>query len=135
MSKIILFNPKSAEGKYRIPNSILSIAASVEGKYDWTIVDGNRDAEPLATMEKLLSSGEYKYLGFTVMPGPQLKQSIPFAKAIKQKFPGTFMIWGGYFPSTQPKVILESKYVDFIINGPGDHAFPALIDALESNTP
>ncbi len=135
MSKIILFNPKSAEGKYRIPNSILSIAASVEGKYDWTIVDGNRDPEPLATMEKLLSSGEYKYLGFTVMPGPQLKQSIPFAKAIKQKFPGTFMIWGGYFPSTQPKVILESEYVDFIINGPGDHAFPALIDALESNTP
>ncbi len=86
-------------------------------------------------MEAYLSTGEYKYLGFTVMPGPQLKQSIPFAKTIKEKFPHTYMVWGGYFPSTQPKTILDSGYVDFIINGPGDHAFPSLIDALEHNTP
>ena len=68
------------------------------------------------------------------MPGPQLRQSIPFSKAIKEKFPHTKMIWGGYFPSSHPKVILESGYVDFIINGPGDHAFPQLIDALEYGT-
>jgi len=135
MSKILLFNPKSANGKYRIPNSILSIAASVEGKYEWVIVDGNRDPEPLKTMEAYLNTGEFKYLGFTVMPGPQLKQSIPFAKTIKEKFPYTYMVWGGYFPSTQPKTILDSGYVDFVINGPGDHAFPLLIDALEHNTP
>jgi len=135
MSKILLFNAQSANGKYRIPNSILSIAASVEGRYDWVIVDGNRDPEPLKTIEAYLNTGEYKYLGFTVMPGPQLKQSIPFAKTIKEKFPHTVMVWGGYFPSTQSKVILDSSYVDFIINGPGDHAFPQLIDALEHNTP
>jgi anaerobic magnesium-protoporphyrin IX monomethyl ester cyclase len=135
MNKIILFNPKSAEGKYRIPNSILSIAASIEGRYDWTIVDGNRDPDPLQVMENYLDTGEYKYIGFTVMPGPQLRQAIPIAKAIKEKYPSTKMIWGGYFPSTQPKVILESGYVDFVINGPGDHAFPALIDALEYGTP
>src|SRR5471030_476418 len=135
MNKIILFNAKSAEGKYRIPNSILSIAASVEGRYEWTIVDGNRDADPMRLISSYLDSGEYKYLGFTVMPGPQLKQSIPFVKTIKEKFPHTVMIWGGYFPSSHPKIILESGYVDFIINGPGDHAFPLLIDALENNTP
>ncbi|MDR3696844.1 B12-binding domain-containing radical SAM protein [Mucilaginibacter sp.] len=135
MSKILLFNPQSANGKYRIPNSILSIAASVEGTYEWVIVDGNRDANPLDVIESYLSTGEYKYLGFTVMPGPQLKQSIPFAKTIKEKFPHTIMIWGGYFPSSHPKIILDSGYVDFIINGPGDHAFPSLIDALENNKP
>ena len=134
-NKIILFNPKSAEGKYRIPNSILSIAASVEGRYDWTVVDGNRDADPLQAMKNYLDTGEYKYIGFTVMPGPQLRQAIPMAKAIKERYPYTKMIWGGYFPSTQPKVILDSGYVDFVINGPGDHAFPALIDALEYNAP
>ncbi|HWZ03237.1 MAG TPA: radical SAM protein [Mucilaginibacter sp.] len=135
MSKILLFNPQSANGKYRIPNSILSIAASVEGKHDWVIVDGNRDENPLEVIESYLSTGEYKYLGFTVMPGPQLRQSIPFAKTIKEKFPHTIMIWGGYFPSSHPKIILDSGYVDFIINGPGDHAFPSLIDALENNKP
>jgi radical SAM superfamily enzyme YgiQ (UPF0313 family) len=31
--------------------------------------------------------------------------------------------------------VLESGLVDFVINGPGDHAFPALIDALENGQP
>jgi radical SAM superfamily enzyme YgiQ (UPF0313 family) len=135
MSKVLLFNPKSAENKYRIPNSILNIAASVEGKYEWIIVDGNCEADPAQKIERYLSTGEVKYLGFTVMPGPQLKQAITISKFIKQKFPNTIMIWGGYFPSNQPNSVLFSGYVDFIINGPGDHAFPQLIDALETGKP
>lgn len=135
MNQILLFNPKSSINKYRIPNSILNIAASVEGKYGWIIVDGNCEADPLAKIEGYLQNNGVKYLGFTVMPGPQLKQAITIAKAVKAKYPHTKMIWGGYFPSNQPNAVLYSGYVDFIINGPGDHAFPALIDALENDTP
>ena len=135
MNKVILFNPKSANAKYRIPNSIMNIAASIEGKYDWVIVDGNCEKDPYAAMANYLATGEYRYIGFTVMPGPQLQQAVPIAKRIKQEFPLTTMIWGGYFPTNQFKVVLESGYVDFVINGPGDHAFPSLIDALENNTP
>ncbi len=135
MNKILLFNPQSANAKYRIPNSILSIAASVDGKYDWVIVDGNRETDPLAKMMSYLDRGDFKYVGFTVMPGPQVKQAIPFSKAIKEKHPGVYMIWGGYFPASHFKVILNSGYVDFVVNGPGDHAFPSLVDALENNTP
>ena len=135
MSKVLLFNPKSAVAKHRIPNSIMNIAASVEGKYDWVIVDGNCEADPLKKIKNYLDTGEFKYLGFTVMPGPQLRQAIPLSKAIKEQYPHTTMIWGGYFPSSHPKVVLESGYVDFVVNGPGDHAFPLLIDALENNTP
>jgi len=60
---------------------------------------------------------------------------VPLSKAIKRKYPYTTMIWGGYFPSTQPQAVLDSGYVDFIINGPGDNAFPRLIDALENHEP
>ena len=135
MNKILLFNPRSANAKFRIPNSILSIAASVEGKYEWAIVDGNRETEPYEKIMSYLDTGEYKYFGITVMPGPQVKQAVPFSKAIKEKYPNVHIIWGGYFPASHFKVILNSGYVDFIVNGPGDHAFPALIDALEKNTP
>lgn len=135
MNKILLFNPKSATAKHRIPNSILNIAASIDGKYDWTIVDGNREEDTLQAIKDHLDTGNFKYLGFTVMPGPQLKQAIPFAKEIKNLYRSTVMIWGGYFPTSQYKTVLESGYVDFVINGPGDHAFPALIDALELGTP
>src|ERR1700740_2081147 len=133
--KILLFNPQSAIAKHRIPNSILSIAAAVEGKYEWVIVDGNREKDPYAKMAAYLRTGEFKYAGFTVMPGPQLKQAVPFARQIRKDFPGITMIWGGYFPTHQHKAVLNSGYVDFVINGPGDHAFPRLIDALENGKP
>ncbi len=135
MSGIILFNPKSAVAKHRIPNALMNIAASVNGLYHWVIVDGNRESDPYRKICEYLDTGKFKYLGFTVMPGPQTKQAIPFSKKIKEAYPGTVMIWGGYFPTSHFKVILNSGYVDFVINGPGDHAFPKLITALENNEP
>jgi anaerobic magnesium-protoporphyrin IX monomethyl ester cyclase len=135
MSGIILFNPKSAIAKHRIPNALMNIAASVNGLYQWVIVDGNRESDPYQKICEYLDTGKFKYLGFTVMPGPQTKQAIPFSKKIKEEYPGTVMIWGGYFPTSHFKVILNSGYVDFVINGPGDHAFPQLITALEKNEP
>jgi len=113
----------------------MNIAASVEGKYEWTIVDGNCEEDPLNTIRQEFQNRQAKYLGVTVMPGPQLRQAIIVSKEIKRLFPYAQIIWGGYFPTNQYKVVLESGYVDFVINGPGDHCFPRLIDALENSTP
>ena len=135
MNKILLFNPRSAVGKYRIPNSIMNIAASIDGIYEWMIVDGNREKDPYEKIKSYLSTGEFKYAGITIMPGPQLTQAVLITQKIKKEFPETTIIWGGYFPSNHYKVVLNSGYVDFVINGPGDHAFPQLIDALENNKP
>lgn len=135
MNKVLFFNPRSAVAKHRFPNSLLAVAASINDRFDWAIVDGNCENDPYASLAAYLRTGEYKYIGFTVMPGPQTKQAIPFAKRIKEEFPGTIMIWGGYFPVNHYKVVLQSGYVDFIINGPGEHAFPALLDAIEHNKP
>lgn len=135
MNKVLLFNPRSAVAKPRVPNSIMNIAASVEGMVDWVIVDGNREADPYKTIAAYLSTGEFRYVGFSVMPGPQLHQAVPLTRQIKEQFPSVTMIWGGYFATNQYKVVMESGYVDYVINGPGDHAFPNLIKALENNTP
>jgi anaerobic magnesium-protoporphyrin IX monomethyl ester cyclase len=135
MNKVILFNPRSARAKHRIPNALMNIAASVDGSRDWAIVDGNREADPYEKICSYLRHGGYKYLGITVMPGPQTKQAIPFSKRLKEQFPDIIIIWGGYFATSHYEVILESGYVDFVINGPGDHAFPALLDALDNDNP
>ncbi len=132
---ILLFNPRSATYKYRIPNSVLQVAAALEGKHEWIIVDGNRENDPLKKLLSCLDGSTIKYVGFSVMPGPQLRQAIPFAKKIKALYPHITMIWGGYFASNQYKSVLESGFVDYVINGPGDHAFPSLIGALENNRP
>jgi radical SAM superfamily enzyme YgiQ (UPF0313 family) len=69
------------------------------------------------------------------MPGPQLKQSIPISKKIRELFPDIVTIWGGYFPSNQSRTVLNSGYIDFIVNGPGEKTFPDLLNALEDNKP
>jgi radical SAM superfamily enzyme YgiQ (UPF0313 family) len=135
MNHVLLFNPRSANYKPRIPNSILSIASSIEGLYDYVIVDGNLETDPWGKIQTYLNRANIKYVGITCMPGPQLKQAIPVSKKIRELFPLIKIIWGGYFPSNQPKVVLNSGYVDFIINGPGEKTFPALINALENNQP
>ena len=130
-NKLIIFNPRSANSKHRIPNSILQVGASIHGKFEYVFVDGNLENNPLAKLLGLLETGEYKYFCSTVMPGPQLRQAIPFTREINRKFPDITIIWGGYFASNQHQVCLDSGFVDYIINGPGDAAFPALIEALE----
>jgi len=135
MNRVLLFNPRSANYKPRIPNSILSIASSIEGLYDYVIVDGNLEDDPWQKIHRYLNEGDFAYVGITSMPGPQLKQAIPYAKKIRELFPAIKIIWGGYFPSNQPKVVLNSGFVDFIINGPGERSFPVLLDALENKMP
>ncbi|MDI9341118.1 MAG: radical SAM protein [Sediminibacterium sp.] len=129
---VLLFNPLATSVKPRIPNSVLQVAASINGQYCWTIVDGNIERNPWEKIVRLLETGDYRYFGCTVMPGPQLKQAIPFSKQIREMFPELIIIWGGYFASNQYKTCLESGFVDFIINGPGDYAFPQLLSAIET---
>jgi len=132
---VLLFNPRASSSKPRIPNSVLQVAASIDGIYDWVIVDGNLETDPWQKIEAYLAQGTFKYFGCTVMPGPQLKQAIPFTKKIKQKYPHITVIWGGYFASNQYKVNLNSGYIDYIVNGPGDNTFPQLINAIETKLP
>lgn len=135
MNKVLLFNPRSAKYKPRIPNSILSIASSIEGLYDYVIVDGNMETNPWEKIHHYLAEGGFRFFGCTSMPGPQLKQAIPISKKIRMLFPNITIIWGGYFPSNQSTTVLHSGYVDFVINGPGEKSFPALLDTLENNKP
>jgi tRNA A37 methylthiotransferase MiaB len=138
MKKVLLFNPRAVSlgsPNYRVPNSILQVAASIHGVRDYVIVDGNREVDSMLKIKHHLATGHFKYFACTVMPGPQLKEAIPISKMIRNLYPDIINIWGGYFASNQYQAVLESGYVDFCINGPGDKAFPALIEALESGKP
>lgn len=135
MKKVLLFNPRAGDAVCIIPNAILSIAASIEGVFDYVIVDGNRESDPLKKIISLLSTGEFGFVACTVMPGPQLKQAIPFTKTIRSKFPNLKIIWGGYFASNQHITVIRSGQVDVVVNGPGDRAFPLVLKAFISGEP
>lgn len=135
MHKVVLFNPRSANAKHRIPNSILQVGASIYGQFEFVIVDGNKETDPWQKINAYFATGEYGFWGCTVMPGPQLQQAIPYTKQIKERYPHVVTVWGGYFASNQFRVVMESGCVDFIVDGPGDKAFPALLDALIHKKP
>ena len=133
--KVLLFNPRSANSKPRIPNSILQVAASIDGRHEYIFVDGNLESDPQKKILNYFKEQKIDIFGCTVMPGPQLKQAIPISKKVKELYPHVKTIWGGYFPSNQPKSVLSSGYIDYIVNGPGDNTFPQLLNAIETKSP
>ncbi len=130
MKKVLLFNPRAGDNVRIIPNAILAIAASIENLTDYAIVDGNRESNPLQKILDYLSTGEFGFFASTVMPGPQLRQAIPFTKKIRTQFPGIKIIWGGYFASNHHSTVIRSGLVDVVVNGPGDKAFPCHIESI-----
>lgn len=128
---IALVNPRATEWRARIPLSILSIGATLEGRFDYRIFDGNLDRQLAETLMSFLSQHPVRALAITVMPGPQLPHAIRISKLVREKYPRVAIIWGGYFPSLHPDIVLRSGYVDYVIRDQGDRAFIQLLAVLE----
>src|SRR4029077_18458020 len=131
---IALLNPNNAQWKHRFPLSIMFLGALLENKYPYEILDQNLHKDALARLDRLAQRREIKYIGITVMPGPQLFEAIPISRYLKEKYPDLTIIWGGYFASLHAATALESGYVDFVLRGQGERSFLELIDVLEKNS-
>src|SRR5262249_16475128 len=90
---------------------------------------GNLDPHPLETIDRHVRDGA-TMLGVTVMPGPQLADSVPLCRELKSRHPRLKIIWGGYFPTQHYDVCLRSGYVDYVVRGHGEVVFQLLVDAL-----
>jgi anaerobic magnesium-protoporphyrin IX monomethyl ester cyclase len=128
---IALINPRATRWRYRIPLSVLSIGASLEGAYEYEILDGNIDSNLASSVARLIEERSVRYIGVTVMPGPQLRESILLSRMVRDRYPAVKIVWGGYFPTLHTNVVLQSPYVDFVIRDQGDYSFRMLIDAVE----
>jgi radical SAM superfamily enzyme YgiQ (UPF0313 family) len=114
--------------------SLLAVGALLEGEFEYVIVDGNLVDDPLSAIANLVDgSGNRPILGLTVMPGPQLEESVPLCRNLKQRYPNLTIVWGGYFPTQHWDVCLRSGYVDFVVRGHGELVFLQLLRALQEN--
>ena len=128
---IILLHPRSTRPKNRrFPLSVLSLAAVMEGREDYVIIDGNVDPDPGATLDRVMRETPAELLAVSVMPGPQMAAAIPQCREFRRKYPSVPVVWGGYFPSLYPEAVLNAGYVDFAVIGQGEDTFVELVEAL-----
>lgn len=128
---IILFHPKSTKPRSRrFPLAVLSLAALLEGREEYVIVDGNVDPDPAKTIAGLIAAHPVELLAVSVMPGPQMVAAMETCREIRRGFPDVPIVWGGYFPSIYTLATLNAPYVDFAVRGQGEETFIELLQAL-----
>ncbi len=133
---IILLHPRTGKPKNRrFPLAILSMAAMLEGKEDYAIVDGNLDPQPSRTLDELAMNHRAELLAVSVMPGPQMVAAIELCREFRKKHPRVPIVWGGYFPSLYTDAALNARYVDYAVKGQGEETFLELLAAVRGQRP
>jgi len=128
---IVLYNPKATRFRNRrFPLSILAIAAVLEGREQFAIVDGNLDPHPTETLLGLLRDNSVELLAVTVMPGPQTVGAVASCREVRRLFPTVPIVWGGYFATNYTQAALNASYVDFAVRGQGEQTFLELLEAI-----
>jgi len=113
----------------------MALAAVLEGREEYQIVDGNVDDNPTQTILDLIHDHHVQLLGVTVMPGPQMVSAMEVSRTIRSLVPKLPIVWGGYFPSIYSDASLNARYVDYVVRGQGEDTLLELIDALRGNRP
>jgi anaerobic magnesium-protoporphyrin IX monomethyl ester cyclase len=128
---IVLFNPKATRFRNRrFPLSVLALAAVLEGRENYVIVDGNLDPDPIQTLFSIFRQHAVELLAVTVMPGPQTVTAVAACKEIRARFPNVPIVWGGYFASNYTDAALNAWYVDFAVRGQGEDTLLELLEAI-----
>jgi anaerobic magnesium-protoporphyrin IX monomethyl ester cyclase len=128
---IILFNPRATKPRnVRLPLAILALAAVLEGREEYEVIDGNLDDNATETILSLIQNHKVEMLGVTVMPGPQMAAAVESCREIRRLRPEIPIVWGGYFPSLYPEASLNAHYVDYVVRGQGEETLLELLEAI-----
>ena len=128
---IVLYNPWATRSRNRrFPLSVLALAAMLDGREEYEIVDGNLDPNPKETLLELMREKPVELLAVTVMPGPQTKSAVETLPELRARFPHVSTVWGGYFPTNYTEAALNAPYVDFCVRGQGEDTFLELLSAI-----
>ncbi len=132
---VLLVNPQMCRPwSVRLPLSVLHLAAVLEGRHPWLILDGNLG--PIADRARqALAEMPHALVGVTVMPGPQVATAIEISAAIRAACPTVPIVWGGYFPTLYPDSAINAPYVDYLVRGQGEETLLDLLARLPDAGP
>jgi radical SAM superfamily enzyme YgiQ (UPF0313 family) len=92
------------------------------------IIDGALEqdypARVLSEMEDALC------LGVSICTGPMIRGAVRVSRAVKERYPGKPVIFGGWHPSLLPEQTLEFRDVDGVVTGQGELTFLEIAERL-----
>jgi len=130
-NKIILYYPIATNYFQSLPYSLLYLERMVRDmNVDVEIYDEKTDDNIITYLEKHAS--EILFVGLSVMMSYQIISARKFAEQVKKRT-SIPVLFGGWFVTTVPELVLREDFVDFIIRGQGEIPFRQLTEALLSN--
>ena len=85
---IILFHPRATRPRNcRLPLAVLALAAVLEGREEYRIVDGNLEDDPTGAIVSTIDHHQVELLGVSCMPGPQMVAAMETSREIAVSAP------------------------------------------------
>ena len=128
-NRVVFFFPSYASKEASPPLALIAIAAPlVERGYEVKIIDSALEEDyvgaVLAEMEGALC------LGISLITGPMIQGAIEVGTAVKERFPETPIVLGGWHPSILPEQSLEAGFVDAVVLRQGEMAMLEIVERL-----
>lgn len=117
------------------PIGLLYLASSLRqhGRHAVKIVDTIITGMTLDDIGRVAKEEKPDIIGITVFT-PTLYDAVQMTRCLKDASPSSRIVWGGPHTLAFPDESLQCHPVDYLIQGEGEIAFPALCDALEDKT-
>lgn len=126
---VLLLNPRVVTpANARMPLSLLHLAAVLEGRHPWRILDGNVERDLVGLAVRAVRERPHALVGLTVMPGPQVAPAIELSRALRAAAPEVPLVWGGYFPTLYPDAAAGAPYVSAAVRGQGEGTLLRLLE-------
>jgi anaerobic magnesium-protoporphyrin IX monomethyl ester cyclase len=127
--KIVFFVASFSSIEATAPLGILAISTPLlEAGYDVRIIDST--ITPDYKAQVLREVKDALCLGFSVVTGPMIRETVDVARAVKQWNPDFPIILGGWHPSLLPGQTLEAPYVDIIVRAQGEESMLEIAERL-----
>ena len=131
LGKVILYFPRFNTTQYPVwlPMEVMTIATALwDAGYQVRILDERM--EPQAEEILLKEAGEALFVGSSARAGDQVFRTIELFCNLKHHSPHVTTVFGGWFPSTFPKMCLDIGPIDITVMGQGDNSVVELADRL-----
>jgi anaerobic magnesium-protoporphyrin IX monomethyl ester cyclase len=133
MSKVLLINPPFNIAKENYDSSIsvglMSIGTYLASKgVDLLMIDGVRQKEYLALIEKGVSG--CRYAGLSVMT-MQIPKALEISRLIRKLNPNCKIIWGGSHPTFFTKETASESMVDLTVFGEGEDTMLEIVEGKD----